>query len=68
MNIKRCQTCDRVSHQGYNGHYYCNEHHPQRLCAECGVNLRDGFSMRPRLCEPCEKKRKQEILQREKSV
>ena len=64
MSVKRCVVCNRVSGQGFNGRYYCHEHHPQALCSGCGVHLRDGLAWGRRLCEPCEKRERDELRRR----
>lgn len=33
----KCVHCSKTVHQGYNGRWYCNKHHPQRIC-KCGRN------------------------------
>lgn len=57
MQAETPQKCPRcvVSRQSYNGVKYCDRHHPQRICPECGRNA-GRFLNAGAWCKECREK------------
>lgn len=57
---KKCAECRKPSYQGFNGRWWCLQHHPQRLCDGCGKNMGRYKTKLDTLCPACLKKLKEQ--------